>query len=72
MAMNSTIGMDFAALFRLTLLVLLMVVLPLGYVWWRTRRAGPQSRLAVLLAVTLFLTFDLIVFGAFKIGRAHV
>ena len=65
MAMNSTIGMDFAALFRLTLLVLLMVVLPLGYVWWRTRRAGPQSRLAVLLAVTLFLTFDLIVFGAF-------
>ena len=32
---------------------------------WRWRRQGPSAWLAALTAMTLFLTFDLIVFGAF-------
>jgi heme a synthase len=32
---------------------------------WRTRGAGSTARLTALTALTLFLTFDLIVFGAF-------
>jgi cytochrome c oxidase assembly protein subunit 15 len=34
-------------------------------VWLRQRRGHAQARLALLTGVTLFLTFDLIVFGAF-------
>jgi cytochrome c oxidase assembly protein subunit 15 len=34
--------------------------------WWLRQRGGPLPRkLAALTALTLFLTFDLIVFGAF-------
>jgi cytochrome c oxidase assembly protein subunit 15 len=34
-------------------------------VWLRQRGADTRARLAALTALTLFLTFDLIVFGAF-------
>jgi heme A synthase len=38
---------------------------PLAWVWWRTRgHTGLQKRHA-LAALTLFLTFDLVLFGAF-------
>jgi len=37
----------------------------LAWWWWRARRAGPGARLAALTALTLFLTLDLIAFGAF-------
>jgi heme a synthase len=56
---------DFAPALRLALLVLLLAALPLGYLWLRGRGATPAQRLAMLTAITLFLTFDLIVFGAF-------
>jgi cytochrome c oxidase assembly protein subunit 15 len=56
---------DFAPLVRLLLLALLLAALPLGWVWLRARGAATRSRLAALTAVTLFLTFDLIVFGSF-------
>jgi len=54
-----------AALLRLAALGLAVGGLPL--LWWlmRTRGAEPQRRLAALTLLTLFLTFDLIVFGVF-------
>ena len=56
---------DFAPLARLALLAVLIAMLPLGWVWLRQRGADTRARLAALTAVTLFLTFDLIVFGSF-------
>ena len=41
-------------------------------VYLRNRRNTPLGRMHALTLVTLFLTFDLVLFGAFKIGRAHV
>ena len=38
---------------------------PLAWWWWRGRGDGTRARLAALSALLLFLTFDLIVFGAF-------
>jgi cytochrome c oxidase assembly protein subunit 15 len=49
----------------LALLAGVIALLPLSWVWLRQRRADTSSRLAALTALTLFLTFDLVVFGAF-------
>eukprot|EP01031_Cornospumella_fuschlensis_P015159 gene15159-18526_t len=38
---------------------------PLAWVWLRNRNAPVARRLQVLTLVTLFLTFDLVIFGAF-------
>jgi heme a synthase len=56
---------DLAPLARLAMLALLVALLPLSYVWLRRRGEDTRTRLAGLTAVTLFLTFDLIVFGSF-------
>jgi cytochrome c oxidase assembly protein subunit 15 len=56
---------DFAPVVRLALLALLIALLPLAWVWLRQRGADPARRLAALTTLTLFLTFDLIVFGSF-------
>lgn len=70
---------DLAPLARLVLLAFVLALFPLAWVWLRRPQAsalsGPagvsgagtllQTRLATLTALTLFLTFDLIVFGAF-------
>ena len=56
---------DFSPTARLLLLAAVGAILPLGWVWLRARRGHAQSRLALLTGVTLFLTFDLIVFGSF-------
>ena len=56
---------DLAPLARLLLLALTFAALPLSWVWLRQRGADTRARLAALTALTLFLTFDLIVFGAF-------
>lgn len=56
---------DFSPTLRLALLALVVAALPLSWVWLRQRRGDSRARLAALTAVTLFLTFDLIVFGAF-------
>jgi cytochrome c oxidase assembly protein subunit 15 len=34
-------------------------------VWLRNKQAAPGQRLAALTLLTLFLTFDLVLFGAF-------
>ena len=51
----------------LTLMVtgLLVAVLPLAWVWLKSRQSTPGQRLRMLTLVTLFLTFDLVLFGAF-------
>ena len=56
---------DWAPAARLLLLALVLALLPLSWWWLRQRGAPLQQRLAALTALTLFLTFDLIVFGAF-------
>lgn len=56
---------DFGPTARLLLLAAVGAILPLGWVWLRAQRGHAQSRLALLTGVTLFLTFDLIVFGSF-------
>jgi cytochrome c oxidase assembly protein subunit 15 len=38
---------------------------PLGWWLWRQRGATPAGRLKALTLITLFLTFDLVLFGAF-------
>jgi cytochrome c oxidase assembly protein subunit 15 len=38
---------------------------PLVWVGWRNRRATPSARFQALTVLTLFLTFDLVMFGAF-------
>lgn len=56
---------DWAPLVRLVALASLLALLPLAWVWLRQRGGDTPARLAALTTLTLFLTFDLIVFGAF-------
>ena len=56
---------DLAPLARLLLLALVLAALPLAWWWLRARSADISGRIAALTALTLFLTFDLIVFGSF-------
>jgi cytochrome c oxidase assembly protein subunit 15 len=43
----------------------LVAMLPLCWVWLRNAQASTSHRMRVLTLVTLFLTFDLVMFGAF-------
>ncbi|MBB3195215.1 COX15/CtaA family protein [Roseateles terrae] len=58
-------GLDFAPLLELLLMAALLGGGPL--LWWflRQRSATPGQRLRALTVMTVFLTFDLILFGAF-------
>lgn len=44
---------------------LAVAALPLAWWLWRQRHATPSGRLKALTLITLFLTFDLVLFGAF-------
>lgn len=56
---------DLAPLLPLLLLAAVVALVPLSWWWLRHGHAAPRARLAALTALTLFLTFDLIAFGAF-------
>ena len=56
---------DLAPIARLMLLGVLIALGPLAWVWLRNRQASVARRLQVLTLLTLFLTFDLVLFGAF-------
>jgi heme a synthase len=56
---------DFAPIARIMLLGVVIALGPLAWVWLRNRSASPAKRLHVLTLITLFLTFDLVLFGAF-------
>lgn len=56
---------DLSPLARLMLLGVVIALGPLAWVWLRHRDAHPARRLQALTLFTLFLTFDLVLFGAF-------
>ena len=56
---------DYSPLVRMLVMGVLLASGPLLMVYLRNRRASPLGRLHALTLVTLFLTFDLVMFGAF-------
>lgn len=56
---------DLAPLLEIMALGAAIALVPLWWVWHRNRGAGPARYLAALGVLTLFLTFDLVMFGAF-------
>ena len=56
---------DLSPALRLMSMGLAVALAPLAWVWLRSKKAPMAQRLRVLTLVTLFLTFDLVVFGAF-------
>ena len=56
---------DLSPALRLMLMGMLIAVGPLTWVWLKNRNTTVSQRLRALTWVTLFLTFDLVVFGAF-------
>lgn len=56
---------DLQPLLHLMLIGAVIALAPLAWVWFRNRQHGPAERLLALSVFTLFLTFDLVMFGAF-------
>jgi len=56
---------DLSPAVRLMIMGLVVALGPLAWVWVRSKNAPVAHRLRVLTLVTLFLTFDLVIFGAF-------
>jgi cytochrome c oxidase assembly protein subunit 15 len=56
---------DLSPTLRLMIMGLVVAAGPLAWVWLRNRNTSVARRLQVLTLVTLFLTFDLVAFGAF-------
>jgi len=63
--MTSTAAYDLTPAATIALLGALLAALPLAWLWLRHRGAGTRGRLRALTVLTLFLTFDLVLFGAF-------
>src|SRR3954470_13163339 len=63
--MTATSLYDLAPALRVALLGIAVASGPLAWVWLRNKQAAPAQRLAALTLLTLFLTFDLVLFGAF-------
>jgi heme a synthase len=64
--MNEAVPLvDWTPLARMALLGVVIALGPLAWIWLRHRDATPQRRLHALTLLTLFLTFDLVLFGAF-------
>jgi heme a synthase len=64
--MNAEVALyDFAPVARLMLLGILIALGPLAWVWMRNKNASIAKRLRTLTLLTVFLTFDLTLFGAF-------
>ena len=57
--------LDWAPIARLALFGVVLASGPLAWVWLRHHGAEPATRLRALTWLTLFLTFDLVLFGAF-------
>jgi heme a synthase len=63
--MNSPELYNLAPLVRMALLGMVLALGPLAWVWMRHAGAPAERRLRALIWLTVFLCFDLIVFGAF-------
>ncbi len=57
--------LDLSPALRMMLMGIALALGPLAWVWLRNAKATPARRLQALTLLTLFLTFDLVVFGAF-------
>ncbi len=56
---------DLSPLGRILLLAATLALAPLAWVWYRHRKGSALRRLQALTLLTVFLTLDLIMFGAF-------
>ena len=56
---------DLSPALQVVLLGAMVALGPLAWLWVRNRKASPMRRLQALTLLTLFLTFDLVLFGAF-------
>ena len=56
---------DLSPALHVAIMGVLVALGPLSWVWLRRRGAAPARRLQALTVLTLFLTFDLVLFGAF-------
>ena len=63
--MNEVALYDLSPVLRLMVMGLLVASGPLAWIWLKSRHAPVGQRLRMLTWVTLFLTFDLVIFGAF-------
>lgn len=63
--MNTVASVDFAPALQLLVLAAAIATAIWALWWWRERRAGRADRRLALASLVVFLTADLIVFGAF-------
>ena len=63
--MDTTDLYNLSPAIRLMIMGMVVAIGPLAWVWLKSRNAPTAQRLRTLTWVTLFLTFDLIIFGAF-------
>ena len=61
----TTVAVDLAPLAQMLLVGAMIAALALGWIWLRRRGQGAGSWTQKLTVLTLVLTFDLVVFGAF-------
>ena len=62
---ENPVAYDLAPLAGLLLVGAVLALGPALWVWWRNRQQPEFQRLQALRVLTLFLTFDLVLFGAF-------
>ena len=58
-------GFDLTPVYRMALMGVAVALGPLAWVWLRHRQQSSAWRLRALTLLTLFITFDLVLFGAF-------
>ena len=63
--MNEVSLFNTALLLQLLALAVLLAIAPLSWVWMKNRHTQVAHRMRHLTLITLFLTFDLVLFGAF-------
>ena len=63
--MNEHPSVDLSALAGFVLVGALLALIPLAWIVFKNRQASPVKRLRALTLLTLVLTFDLVLFGAF-------
>jgi len=63
--MNESSLFNVAPLLQLLLLASILAVIPISWVWLKNRQSQVTQRIRHLTLITLFLTFDLVLFGSF-------
>ncbi|MCP5281241.1 MAG: COX15/CtaA family protein [Rhodoferax sp.] len=58
-------AVDLSPILQVMLAGALIAAMALAWVWFRARRTGSRNWLRAVTVLTLFLTFDLVLFGAF-------